>query len=457
MEINNPGDKPVTGRIAHRLNAALERVLPEQRLFLRSDAETRFIRLKPVTQALILTGSAVVVGWTILATAVLFVESMAAGDARQQAVLEQANYEARLNALATERDARAAEAASAQARFNTALDQVSAMQSELLASEDHRHELETGIDVIQKTLRRTIKERDDARTEADKLKVTLAHATGADHTDAGRAKDVAATLDILSDQLDQTAAARDTADAQEAAAAAAAAKAELDRRLLMQRNDLIFSKLEKAVTTSMAPLDKMFRSVGLDPQKVIAEIRSGYQTGEGGPLTPIALPLGDQQGALDVKRANGVLQSLQTMNLYRLAAQKVPLGLPLKTSFRYTSPFGYRSDPFTGARDFHPGQDMAGAYGSPVYSTADGIVITAGWVNGYGREVMVQNAFGIQTLYGHLSQIRVKVGQRVSRGQRIGDMGDSGRSTGTHLHYEIRVGGKPVNPSPYIKAASNVL
>ena len=102
------------------------------------------------------------------------------------------------------------------------------------------------------------------------------------------------------------------------------------------------------------------------------------------------------------------------------------------------------------------GQDMGGAYGSPVYSTADGIVVTAGWDGGYGREVKVQNAFGIETLYGHLSQIRVQPGQRVSRGDRIGDMGSTGRSTGTHLHYEIRVGGKAVNPMTYIKAATNV-
>ena len=436
------------------MNTALERVLPEQRLFLRSDAETRFVRLRPLTQLTILGVSTVLIGWSIFATAVLFVESMASGDLRAQQMQEQANYEARLNTLATARDARAAEAASAQARFNTALDQVSAMQSALLASEDHRRELETGIDVIQKTLRRTIKERDDARAEVTALKATLARQTGAGHTDAGHMKDVQATLDIVAAQLGATASARDDALAQAANAEQAADKATLDERLLEQRNDLIFSKLEQAVSTSMAPLDKVFRSVGLDPQKVLAEIRRGY-AGQGGPLLSLP-PGGEKQGALDIGRANDVLQKLNTMNLYRIAAQKVPMGLPLKTRFVYTSPFGYRSDPFTGGRDFHPGQDMGGAYGSPVYSTADGIVITAGWVNGYGRCVMVQNAFGIQSLYGHLSQIRVHVGQRVSRGDRIGDMGNSGRSTGTHLHYEIRVGGKPVNPMSYIKAASNV-
>jgi murein DD-endopeptidase MepM/ murein hydrolase activator NlpD len=452
----NNGTGHVTGRISHRLNTGLERVLPEQRLFLRSDTETRFVRLRPMTQALILTGSTLVVAWTIFATAILLVGALSAGDAHQQAMREQANYEARLNALSHQRDARAEEAASAQARFNTALSQVSAMQSELLASEDHRHELETGIEVIQKTLRRTIKERDEARAETLQLRAQLAHATGADHTVAGRARDVAATLDFLSAELTDTAAARDAAATKAAVADAAASRAELDTKLIEQRNSLIFSKLEQAVSTSMAPLDKMFHSVGLDPKKVIAEIRSGYASGEGGPLTPIAYPATSQQGALDVKRANRILDSLRKMNDYRLAEERIPLGLPLKTRFRYSSPFGWRKNPFNGKPDFHPGQDLAGAYGSPIYATGGGIVIHAGWNGGYGREVMIQHAFGIKSLYGHMSQIRVHVGQRVSRGQRIGDMGSSGRSTGPHVHYEIRVGNKPVNPRPYIKAATHV-
>ncbi len=341
-------------------------------------------------------------------------------------------------------------------RFNTALDQVSAMQSALLASEDRRKELETGVDVIQHTLRRTIRERDDARGETLQMQAALAKQTGADHTDAGRAKDVGATLDILASALGQTAKARDDMSAKEQQAEQDAAQAALDQRLAQQRTDQIFAKLEKAVSVSMTPLDKMFRSVGLDPQKVLDEVKSGY-SGVGGPLQPISYPAkGDQQGAADVTHANDILQGLQQMNLYRLASAKIPLGLPLHTSFRYSSPFGYRSDPFNGGRDFHPGQDMAGDYGSPIYATAEGIVIKAGWVNGYGREVEIQHAFGITAIYGHMSQIRVSVGQRVSRGDRIGDMGSSGRSTGTHLHYEIRVGGKPVNPMTYIKAASNV-
>jgi murein DD-endopeptidase MepM/ murein hydrolase activator NlpD len=104
----------------------------------------------------------------------------------------------------------------------------------------------------------------------------------------------------------------------------------------------------------------------------------------------------------------------------------------------------------------HEGTDFAAAYGTPIYATADGVISYADWDSGYGRLIKIKHDFGIETRYAHLSQIRVEVGQRVSRGDRIGDMGNSGRSTGTHLHYEVRFGAKAVNPMTFIKAARDV-
>ena len=158
----------------------------------------------------------------------------------------------------------------------------------------------------------------------------------------------------------------------------------------------------------------------------------------------------------DEIRANAILENLDRMNLYKIAAYQLPFAMPVKDSFRWTSGFGYRRDPKGAGNRMHEGTDMAGAYGTPVYSTADGSVTFAGWHAGYGRHIKIQHANGIMTTYSHLSQIRVEVGQRVSRGDRIGDMGNSGRSTGTHLHYEVRIGGSPVNPMTFIKAANNV-
>jgi murein DD-endopeptidase MepM/ murein hydrolase activator NlpD len=205
----------------------------------------------------------------------------------------------------------------------------------------------------------------------------------------------------------------------------------------------------------MAPLDRMFREAGLSPDELLSTVRRGY-SGQGGPLGPFALPGSDRPMTPDEARANGILQGFDRMNLYRMAAEMTPFAMPVKSAFRFTSGFGYRRDPKGAGTRMHSGTDFASSSGTPIYATADGTVTFAGWEGGYGRHVEIRHEFGISTTYSHLSQIRVSVGQRVSRGDRIGDMGSSGRSTGTHLHYEVHVGGRPVNPMNFIRAASNV-
>ncbi len=442
-------------RLAYRINLTLERFFPEQRLFLKSDATTRFIRLRPTTQAITVAVSALALGWTIFATAILLMDFINSGSSREQIQRQTALYETRLNALSDDRDLRVAEAAGAQERFNLALAQVSAMQERLLASEDSRRELETGVDVIQNTLRRTIKERDAARVEASRATLAMTQQSGVTNSDAGRVHDTEVTLDVMTSALMDTAKERD-ANAAEAVKSAQRTEAVMKQKAELEaRNDVIFAKLEQALTVSVEPLDKMFRDAGLDPDQLLNAVRSGY-SGQGGPLSPISLSTMGLSGSPDETRANAILAGLDTVNLYRIAAFKVPLGLPVKTTFRYTSGFGGRNDPINGSARMHEGQDLAGDYGSPIYAPADGTVSFAGWENGYGRLIKIQHAFGIETRYGHLSQIRVDVGQKVSRGDRIGDMGNSGRSTGTHLHYEVRLSGNAVNPMTFIRAANNV-
>ncbi len=108
--------------------------------------------------------------------------------------------------------------------------------------------------------------------------------------------------------------------------------------------------------------------------------------------------------------------------------------------------YGYRLDPFTGVRDFHSGIDISAPRGNKVVATADGLAIFAQSQVGYGRLVVVQHKFGLSTRYGHLSQVAVKVGQRVKKGDIIGYVGSTGRATGPHLHYEVRLNGQPMNP-----------
>jgi murein DD-endopeptidase MepM/ murein hydrolase activator NlpD len=442
-------------RLSHRIETALEPWLPEQRLFLKSDATTRFVRLRPLTQAISLAVGGLAVGWFLLASAILLMDFINAGSSRDQIQRQTDLFEQRLNDLSSDRDLRVAEAAGAQERFNLALKQVSAMQERLLASETRLRELETGIDVIQSTLRRTIHERDEARAMIAEAKAARTEQAGAAPTEAERAQDVATTLALMANALTETAKDRDAEAARVTAEEAKTAAVALQKQQLESRNVIIFGKLEDALTISVEPLNKMFTSVGLNPDDLIAAVRSGY-SGQGGPLAPISFSSMGLSNSPDEPRINAILQDLDTLNLYRIAAFKVPLGVPLQSRFRLTSGFGGRNDPINGSARMHEGQDLAGDYGTSIFATADGTVTYAGWEGGYGRLIKIRHIFGIETRYGHLSQIDVKVGQKISRGEKIGDMGNSGRSTGTHLHYEVRLSGKPVNPMTFIKAARDV-
>ena len=118
-----------------------------------------------------------------------------------------------------------------------------------------------------------------------------------------------------------------------------------------------------------------------------------------------------------------------------------------------TSSFGEREDPIlgTGEGEFHPGLDISGPMGTPIHATADGTVITAEMVNGYGRMVAIDHGHGVVTRYGHMSGFAVTAGQTVTRGEVVGYIGHSGRTTGNHVHYEVRINGTPVNPHKYLR------
>ncbi|UYY59530.1 M23 family metallopeptidase [Sphingomonas sp. S2-65] len=122
----------------------------------------------------------------------------------------------------------------------------------------------------------------------------------------------------------------------------------------------------------------------------------------------------------------------------------------------FTSHFGVRSDPFRGTAAMHAGVDIPGAIGTPIYATADGVISHAGRQGGYGNLVQINHGRGLETRYGHLSKILVADNTKVHRGQLIGLMGSTGRSTGSHLHYEVRMDGRAVNPVPFLQSGEYV-
>ncbi|MEZ0390663.1 MAG: peptidoglycan DD-metalloendopeptidase family protein [Pseudobdellovibrionaceae bacterium] len=147
-------------------------------------------------------------------------------------------------------------------------------------------------------------------------------------------------------------------------------------------------------------------------------------------------------------REQSVLDLWESLSERQSLLNSTPNIRPAKGWF--TSKFGYRVSPFTGRPALHTGLDVAAAPGSPVYAPADGIVTYAGYDEGYGKMITIDHGYGVTTRFGHNAQIYVQVGQKVSRWDVIASVGNTGRSTGPHLHYEVRVNGVPRDPALYI-------
>jgi murein DD-endopeptidase MepM/ murein hydrolase activator NlpD len=161
--------------------------------------------------------------------------------------------------------------------------------------------------------------------------------------------------------------------------------------------------------------------------------------------------IGGDANAEGSKLSDKEVYSLYNDYLNRLVSTIAftPMGYPRVSSF--TSFFGYRSDPFDeGHAEFHPGIDFKGRKGDEVKCTASGKVVFAGWSGGYGNCIRIEHINNFETVYGHLSRIKVKVGQEVNVGDEIGLVGSTGHSTGAHLHYEVRKNGRPINPVNFL-------
>jgi len=169
--------------------------------------------------------------------------------------------------------------------------------------------------------------------------------------------------------------------------------------------------------------------------------------GVGGPYVPVD----EKANVAADNNFRALFQSWKKLDQLQQTVVAIPAIRPVDT-LNFTSNFGVRTDPFNGHRAMHAGVDIPGVHGANIYATADGIVNRAGWAGGYGNLVEIDHGRGIMTRYGHLSSFVVAPGTHVTRGQLIAHMGSTGRSTGTHLHYEVRIDGGAVNPVPFLQS-----
>jgi murein DD-endopeptidase MepM/ murein hydrolase activator NlpD len=180
-----------------------------------------------------------------------------------------------------------------------------------------------------------------------------------------------------------------------------------------------------------------------------AGLRVEAGSGIGGPLVPIDNP------ALFDAKVKELDEALEMLDRMKSEARRLPIANP-SPGHSVSSTFGVRKDPLLGSPALHSGMDFRAPMGSEARVTAPGTVVSAGWNGGYGRMVEVEHADGFTTRYGHLSKILVKTGQHLSAGDIVGKVGSTGRSTGPHLHYEVRRNGEALNPSRFLKAGRKV-
>lgn len=226
----------------------------------------------------------------------------------------------------------------------------------------------------------------------------------------------------------------------------------LNRRMMALKAELEKSEVNSRefagrVATEAERLEQLIKTTGLKLAEFIKQ-PEGEETGSGGPYFPLT---GSAEKASDETGIELVERQMARWEELRELVRSLPLVAPMR-HYRLTSTFGGRKDPINGRMARHEGIDLSGPVRSPIYATAAGKIVFSGWKGGLGRAIIIDHGNGIRTRYGHLRKTLVKRGQKVAFGQKIGQLGSSGRSTGPHVHYEILVRGKPVDPEKFLKA-----
>ena len=210
-------------------------------------------------------------------------------------------------------------------------------------------------------------------------------------------------------------------------------------------------RLTRVALARTARAEAAIRKFGLNPATFTSTSASSNQA-VGGPYIPLFTD-GEKELHPTLKRLNNALLRMDNVERTLLT---IPSAMPTGIT-TVSSGFGYRRDPFNGSGAMHSGIDFKGPRGQPILAAARGVITHAGWKSGYGKTVEITHGNGLMTRYAHLSKIRVRTGQKVKRGLQVGAMGSTGRSTGTHLHFEVRLNGSAINPLPFLKENTDVL
>ncbi len=392
-------------------------MFPERQIYHRSGGTVRYVSLSPGKQALLALSAVSLAGWCVYATANTVLEGPQATASNAEIERERAKYDRWLNELRAQAAASQAQLAERTRQFDDAT-----------ADFESRHEVlrslleYAGGSSLQLAAARPI-ERDGAR---------IIMAASIDEAEPRQSRAIAAEPYQVT---------------------TVGFRARTDRLASDQEQTL--SELEDQVVERGEQMRGVLRLTGVS----MASLASPSADGAGGPLVPQDFVAYLRDSGLNPAFAGRVAQvAARVTEARRLGeiSESTPLAQPVAVDYRETSGYGQRIDPFTGRPAFHSGLDMAAFERAPVVSTSPGVVVFAGARSGYGYTVEIDHGHGFKTRYGHLRDIQVQRGDRVAIGQRVGSMGSTGRSTATHLHYEVWFRGRAVDPVNFLRAGRHV-
>lgn len=451
----------MASRTFNSVGEALGRAFPERRIYIRSDKQTRYWTVSPISQFGAACVLAAGLSWSGFVSYVYIENATDSRTTESRFDAAKEAYETRLAAMAEQQVLLEKELNRSNMRGDIVTRELSEKQRLLVDTANRYQTARAELDGIRaefETLsgkrRAELAEIDALNEEVTRLRIAMAetaqNATTVDETLATFSHTIAGVISAR----DQARSRADTLDLE-----VATLNEELEDWQV--RQDTLLAQLEEATQTSIENLGSVFAGIDVDMENILAQTQRDY-TGRGGAYVPSGP--GNGKSGREAKSSNSddeirvaaLMNDLERVSLMRVAIDRLPVGLPTAGA-RITSRFGGRSDPFHGGKARHQGLDLAAPTGTPIYSTAEGVVTFSGNQRGYGNVVKIRHAFGFETVYAHLSKSRVQVGDRVERGKLIADMGSTGRSTGSHLHYEVRIDGQPIDPEKFIGAARNVL
>ncbi|MGD9814121.1 MAG: peptidoglycan DD-metalloendopeptidase family protein [Hyphomonadaceae bacterium] len=401
-----------------RARAFFDRMFPERQIYHRSGGTVRYVSLSPGKQALLALSAVGLAGWCVYATANTVLEGPQSTASNAEIERERAKFDRWLN------ESRA-QAAASQALLEERTRQFDRTAADL----ESRHQV----------LR-------DLLDYAGGSSVTLA-ATRPIERDGARI--------IMAASIDEAEPRQSRALASEPYQVTTVGfRARTDA--LEGNQEQTLSELEDRVVEQGEQVRGVLRLTGVSMTSLTGP---DADAASGGPLVPQDFLTYLRDSGLNPAFANRVAQvAARVAESRRLTdiASSTPLAPPVAVDYRETSGYGQRIDPFTGRPAFHSGLDLAAFERAPVVATSPGVVVFAGTRSGYGYTVEIDHGHGFKTRYGHLRDIQVQRGDRVAIGQRIGSMGSTGRSTATHLHYEVWFRGRAVDPVYFLRAGRHV-